>query len=161
MTRNVLATQGVNWTAVAAVVTAVGGVLTGALAWVRNRKTDKLSLYSQFVDDLHEEVERLRGQYEKDRERWDAERADFEVRIDELTSEVKRLKRELAAIKAKASRTPGGRQIAAEEAAEELEAELAKVRRELAVLKSHTPEAQRRAARSIIEETMRQMGLGD
>lgn len=125
-----------NWANAAAIIAAIGGFLTGLLAWWRNRRTDKLTLYSQFVDDLHTEVERLRTQADQDRERWSTERALFMTQVDNLSAEVRRLKREIATLKARASKSAAARKAVLEDVNEELETELLRVRREVELLKA-------------------------
>lgn len=149
-----------------AIVTAIGGIITGILAWIRNKKTDKLALYSQFVDDLHDEVTRLRTQYEEDQTKYQADRKGWSEREAELTREIellkgqtRKLERELATVKGRMSRSATVRKEAGERTIASLEAELSRVYGELELLRSSVPLDQKRAARSVLVETFRQLGM--
>lgn len=85
----------VNLTEVAAVITALGGLLVGILAARRNTSQDKtttqnalLEGYGQIVKDLQTEVARLRTQYTDDLSSWRSEKEILLKQIDILGNQL-------------------------------------------------------------------------
>lgn len=77
--------SGVDLTDLAALVTAIGGIIAGILAARKGAKADKatqiatdqdniLESYGQIVKDLQNEVERIRKMYIEDEVRWRTEK---------------------------------------------------------------------------------------
>lgn len=85
-----------NWPVIVGVLTGITGFLSAIFSWIRNKKTDTLSLYSSFVDDLHSEVTRLRDQYADDRKSWAEEKQAMTETVETLKAEVGRLKQQIA-----------------------------------------------------------------
>lgn len=77
--------------------TAVGAVLlsiiTGLAAIQRNRRTDKISLYGQLVDDLREDVEEARKQRNEDR-------VEYRETLEEKAQGIAALEHRVAELKA-------------------------------------------------------------
>lgn len=76
-------------TDLAAILTALGGIIIGILTARRTSKSDKatqdnsqrqslLEGYGQIVKDLQHEIERIRTQYEQDLDRWTKEKTALE-----------------------------------------------------------------------------------
>lgn len=77
------------------VATGAVGVTSTVVQWFRGRRSDTLSLYSTFVDDLHAELARLKAQYDSDHADWLAERRQMQFEVDELRFEVRTLRAQL------------------------------------------------------------------
>jgi hypothetical protein len=79
----------VSLTDLAAILTALGGIIIGILTARRTSKSDKVTQdnsqrqsllegYGQIVKDLQHEIERIRTQYEQDLDRWTKEKTALE-----------------------------------------------------------------------------------
>lgn len=100
---------------IAALITAVGGIIIGVLAALRTQRQDKASSevseqqtllegYAQIVKDLREEITRIRKQYTEDLLTWKTEK-------ELLLSQQDSLREELAKAKQTARRRRAAREV--------------------------------------------------
>lgn len=91
---------------IAALVTAIGGIIVGVFAAYRRSKSDRERLdsdehsaiygaYTKIVQTLQDEVTRLRSSYNNERKEWLEERNLLEKENDQLKDEIIDLRRQL------------------------------------------------------------------